>query len=228
MEQMNNKIFNKKTIKPIFVFTSFAVAVFIIFILLINIWGKTERSLDDFLVDVPGMPPLRVMQMEDLVNDKKLLTNIGDGYQITAPKNWGFNELVSLEAGLQIRFPALETLSSQELMVESRDGLLLNIRTLKNENQLSITNWLVKAGGSEEFAGDSKFKEVKHPAGVALRSQNTRKDEDEQPISDSTLLYYVIGNKEHIYIFTCSISGENFSELTQQCEDVIQTFEILE
>ena len=227
---MNKKIksvLNKKTTKVTFVFISFLTTIFVTFMLLTNLWGKTDKPLSEFLVEVPGMPPLRVIQTENLSNNTQLVKNVVDSYQIVIPKEWGVDDLTSVEAGLNIYFPVIEKSLAEQLLTETHDGLILNIRTLKNEKHFSVIDWVTKTNESKDFLNDSVFKEIEHSSSEALGARDIIINLDGEPAPNSALLRYVLGNKERIYILTCSIVGNDFAELTQKCEDAVKTFKIL-
>ena len=224
----NNKSLNTELVKFVLGFITLLVAMVMIFVLMSNLWDKTDKPLSEFLVEVPGMPPLRVIQTENLSNNTQLVKNVVDSYQIVISKEWGVDDLTSVEAGLNIYFPVIEKYLAEQLLTETHDGLILNIRTLKNGKYFSVIDWVTKTNESKEFLNDSVFKEIEHSSGEALEARDIIINLDGEADPDSTLLRYVLGNKERIYILTCSIVGNNFAELTQECEDAVKTFKILE
>ena len=223
----NNKSLNTELVKFVLGFITLLVAMVMIFVLMSNLWDKTDKPLSEFLVEVPGMPPLRVIQTENLSNNTQLVKNVVDSYQIVISKEWGVDDLTSVEAGLNIYFPVIEKSLAEQLLTETHDGLILNIRTLKNGKYFSVIDWVTKTNESKEFLNDSVFKEIEHSSSEALGARDIIINLDGEPAPNSALLRYVLGNKERIYILTCSIVGNDFAELTQKCEDAVKTFKIL-
>ena len=192
--------------------------------------GKEAPPETQLLQEVPGLPQeawLRIIASREDNPGYKILTNQYDGYEITVPGEWQSNETATASGGLKAFYNPL----SKGIEVESNEGVMLNIITFNNPNNLNLDNWL-KVSPGKDYINHMEVKALQTAEGVVYKA-NGKVFEDriqgEVPIEKSSQIIYFVKDKEKIYVVMCWAIGDQYEELIITCEkEAIPTFKILD
>lgn len=224
-----NTYLNKKTI---LIFS----LVFILVVLTVSLlaYNKNEENneeLEEYLIENPENPnteKLRKIVEEDIGNGYKTVSNFVDGYRITVPSNWVANKTVSRAGELKIVLP-VSAADIKEEQAGIDTGFLLKINYFENQEGLELVNWLARSKEAQEFfLKNSGFDPVETQKHRAFKASHPVYDGVEA-VEDSLAIDYVFqGKNRAVYIVSCASLTQNYTELVAQCEQQVQTFDIIE
>ena len=202
--------------------------------------GENRDYLKEYLVQEENTTEdesLRIITIRDLKTAQSVI-NFYDGYMIDVPEDWIVPVTTELPNKLRIRFgldrKSLETFREFQEIEEYTPGLM-QISVFRNNKQLGLTEWLQGPKESElDFfkPGNTEVENVKLAGRSALRILGKETVEDtldgeivDVEIPDSSIINYVVGNGENIYVVSCVTMGEGFEKLASACErQVSNTF----
>lgn len=231
----------------ILIFLTLSSLVTIVVLMLINNPQNAEEKTS-YLIPRENVPEQEWRRALELENNGEIsiVKNIHDGYQIEMPRDWNYSNVADPIGGFTSY--KLKEGETAEFFPGFNKSVLLIVQTVDNPKNLNVIDWLARSGEAKNYLLDRfTFEKVEHANEkevyysrnklLELEVGETHEhshinliphDPKDAFIDDSIKVNYIFGNKEHIYIASCGIMGTNHTKLLSECENIIQTFKILE
>ncbi|MDX1608139.1 MAG: hypothetical protein R3251_02935 [Candidatus Spechtbacterales bacterium] len=221
------------------------------------IWQKEEeaeappqRPGEEVLIELPNLPKEKWLRPIDLnLNEDTgmlTITNSYDGYRITVPASrWEAQDVASKEGGLKIYYTGpqkkdeegahIEDHIAQNQIHAEHADMFVSILTYQNEEGFSIVDWLARSPETLLYRKNQRFQKV--ALGKYTAYKLTRKMEREgfneqgdiviEVIEQSQITDYFVEGKNRFYKISCWAQGKSYLNLTELCNNRMQSFTIL-
>ena len=178
----------------------------------------------------------RLITKKDVSDNKSLVINYYDGYQIEVPSQWEVPMEINPYDGLRIHFggdydptayPGIE------------DGILLKIRTFEGEGANGVSKWVEESEAARLiFVGIDRLQVVKLGKETAYEASTKLLDDYDLSyiatgeklrfLQNSALKVYVLDKWNNIYVISCVSKGDQSNMFVSECDKYVsETFAFL-
>lgn len=204
------------------------VAILLIAITAVALFGGSSEK-KEYLVRTPGLPQdqlPRAINTKGIGDDLQLVVNNFDGYSIEVPAEWDVENQASKTGGAKISYDP-DAVETEDEIGHFLGGLLMDIDTFDNPDQLNIPNWLRLSDEGISFFPDDNFQPFDHSLGAAYKTPRKNIFEEGVLEEDTSFTKYLFEGNGKIYTITCLALGEGFETFISLCENQVPSFRTL-